>query len=179
MLFTRKGDAGTSGLFGTAERFTKNNPVYEALGGLDELNCLIGLCRSQVQIAKTSTPIDINNILLQLQEDLFNAQAEVAGAGQRMTHTHTVILEKIIFEIECLIDTPKSFIIPGSTGISALLDYARAVSRRVERRVVATKMDSPALFSYLNRLSSVLYALARYTAKTALEKTPSYPQRTV
>lgn len=177
MLYTRKGDDGTSGLFGTKERFPKDSPVYEALGTLDELNSLLGVCR-----AKTGAPsgeFDMVGEIIQAQQNLFIAQAEIAGADKYIPKVRVDELECAINDIERLIQHPHAFVLPGATELSALLDYSRAVSRRAERAVLSARgirPVSPTTAGYLNRLSSLLYALARYAAKSRgiKELSPSY-----
>ena len=169
MLYTRKGDEGTSGLFGTKERFPKENTVFEALGALDELSSLLGICfaRSRKKEVRTA------------QQHLFVIQAELAGAQKCITAEHVRELEAMTDRLEAQIQHPHAFIVPGSTELSGWFDYARAVSRRTERAVLRARILrnlSPHTYAYLNRLSSLLYALARQTgaeAKTA-EVSPSY-----
>jgi cob(I)alamin adenosyltransferase len=177
MLYTRKGDKGTSGLFGTKERFPKNSPVYETLGMVDELNSLLGFCRVCSDDAKDGQ--SVSREILKVQECLFIVQAELAGARESITHTHIDSLEKIIESLEARIDNPHAFVIPGATKLSALYDYARAISRRMERTIISAqpvRSVSPETLAYLNRLSSFLYVLARYMAYMdgAVELSPSY-----
>lgn len=177
VLYTRKGDNGMSGLFGTKERFPKNSPIYEALGAVDELNSLFGLCRARSN--KLKGRFDIAREILKVQECLFVIQAELAGAEKYITQTHIDNLESSIEQIEKRIENPHAFVIPGTTELSALYDYARAVARRVERSVIDVRQLQnicPPTLAYLNRLSSFLYALARYSAaeEGAKELSPSY-----
>ncbi|HEX8994139.1 MAG TPA: cob(I)yrinic acid a,c-diamide adenosyltransferase, partial [Candidatus Paceibacterota bacterium] len=155
MLYTGKGDNGTSGLFGACERFSKDDPVFEALGMIDELNSLLGVC-----FAKAGG--DVADALRRVQEDLFVVQAQLAGADKKIEIVRVERLEKEIAEIETALTPPTSFVIAGATELSALLDYARAVARRAERSVVRAHSSAatPELLKYLNRLSSLLYALA-------------------
>lgn len=177
MLYTRKGDDGTSGLFGTKERLPKDHALYEALGTVDELNSLLGLCR-----AKSSETDEVGNvpaIITQVQERLFIVQAELAGANICLTKRHVTELESVITDIETYITNPHAFIIPGANEQSALFDYARAVARRAERSVIRTTQHCNVAAQskvYMNRLSSLLYALARYTAQKDMtqESSPSY-----
>lgn len=176
MLYTRKGDDGTSGLFGTKDRLPKNSPIYDALGALDELNSLLGMCRARLV---SYSLFQLQNSVERSQESLFIIQAELAGAEKVLPQEHVDTLENAVDSIEKLIENPHAFIIPGATELSGLLDYARAVSRRVERVVISvstTRNISPASIAYLNRLSSFLYALARYAAveAKAKESSPSY-----
>ena len=178
MLFTRTGDDGTSGLWGTNKRLPKDHPVYEALGTLDELNSLLGVCRAKSCIY-TGTAFDVRGTLFAVQEDLFIIQAQLAGASKKLTQKHVAALEDAVSALELRITRPEGFVIPGATELSGLLDYARAVSRRAERTVIALhrthEIDTNSR-TYLNRLSSLLYALARYavTSADADEAQPSY-----
>ena len=177
MLYTRKGDSGTSGLYCTTERFSKCDAVYEALGALDELNSLLGICRASVPRKKHA--ISIAREIKTVQECLFIIQAELAGALKSLLPVHVKRLERVIGRIEELMRAPHAFVIPGATKMSALLDYARAMSRRAERSglsVHTTRNLSPHTLAYLNRLSSLLYALARYVAgaEGKSELSPSY-----
>lgn len=176
MLYTRKGDSGTSGLFGTKDRLPKDSPVYDALGALDELNSLLGVCRARLV---SYSLFRLQDAIQKSQESLFIIQAELAGAEKALTEEHVDMLESAVDSIEKLIETPDAFVIPGATELSGLLDYARAVSRRTERVVISVRTNhniSPASLAYLNRLSSFLYAMARYAAAEAKakESSPSY-----
>ncbi|QQR82841.1 cob(I)yrinic acid a,c-diamide adenosyltransferase [Candidatus Campbellbacteria bacterium] len=178
MLFTRKGDDGTSGLFGTRDRLAKDSPLFEALGTVDELNSLLGLCFATSHHAKTGT-IQIAAIVRTIQEHLFIVQAELAGVDKTITPEHVMWLEQVSNDIEAIIGSPTTFLIAGGTELSGLLDVARAVSRRAERRVISARdiqAVSNTTSAYLNRLSSVLYALARYASwnEDVHEKAPSY-----
>lgn len=177
MLYTRKGDNGTSGLFGTKKRLPKNSPAYDALGTLDELNSLLGVCWAYaIDIAGE---ISIQKEIRSAQEALFVIQAELAGSDKQIGTVQVDALEGTIDSIETLIGNPHAFVISGATAVSAFLDYARAVARRAERSVVtvsAKQKVSVNALAYLNRLSSLLYALARYAAaeEGVKEMSPSY-----
>lgn len=177
MLYTRKGDTGSSGLFRTKERLPKDHPIYEALGTLDELGAFLGLCRARVRTLKCDhDPIDAEQILLYMQECLFVVQAEIAGGDRSLTSSNVTVLEQTIDRLEDLIEPPHSFVISGTTEASALYDYARTIARRAERAAIAAKRSAPATRAYLNRLSSLLYVLARHAAycETGEELQPSY-----
>lgn len=174
MLYTRRGDAGTSGLFGTDVRLPKNSPVFDALGTLDELNSLLGLCKAHAQHESSDTA-PIAEGLLSIQQCLFIAQAEIAGSARSVTRRHMTDLEDRIETLERRITT-HTFVIPGLTEFSGLLDYARAVSRRAERSVIAiagTRPVSAHTLAYLNRISSYLYAAARSAALSVPQKEPA------
>lgn len=177
MLYTRKGDNGTSGLFGTKERFPKNDPVYEALGTLDELNSLLGICR--VYANDVGGQIDLPAEIRLAQETLFIIQAELAGSDKHIGTARIEALENVIDGIEAMTGNPHAFVIPGATTLSAFLDYARTVARRAERSIIegsVRKRLSDESFAYINRLSSLLYALARYATmkEGAEEASPTY-----
>jgi len=169
MLYTRKGDRGTSGLFGTKERFPKESPVYDALGTLDELNALLGICFAHSKKKEVGT----------VQQHLFIIQAELAGAQKSITQEQVTELERMTDALEALVPHQGSFVVSGSTKMSALFDYARAVSRRTEREVIkaqSIRACSPTTYAYLNRLSSLLFALARHESAKAgiVEQAPKY-----
>lgn len=173
MLYTRKGDGGSTGLFGTRERVPKDHPQLEALGSLDELNSFIGLCKAYVR----NHHKEHANELAVVQEVLFIAQAQVAGSTMRVTSAHVSELEADIDAIETTIEKPSSFVVPGATVLSALFDYARTVARRTERTLVRLHPpDAADLRAYLNRLSSLFYALARHDAQASgsAENAPTY-----
>ncbi len=158
MLYTGKGDNGTTQFFGCHQRFSKSSIIAEALGSLDELNSFLGLCKVTTKGNKDS--------LENIQQDLFVIQAETAGADKHIQDERTVWLEMIMAGIEKELPAIKNFIVPGGTEAAAMLDFARTISRRAERRMVAVKEEGMVKISnptlkYLNRLSSLLYALAR------------------
>lgn len=168
MLYTGKGDKGTSKLFNTpsGERLSKGSDVFEALGTLDELNSFLGLCRAGS--GKTTYSLGDQlffNIVFRFQQDLFIAQAELAGADMTMPKEKVEYLEWVSNEAEKLLPPITTFFIPGAGELGALFDTARAVSRRTERAVVRVRESgakiSDETCAYLNRLSSALYALAR------------------
>ena len=107
MLYTRKGDTGTSGLFGSKLRLPKNSPIYEALGTLDELNSLLGLCRASVcGISNKWSPAisaEVLPELLKAQEYIFIIQAELAGAEKSISQSQVDGIEKTIDCIERMI----------------------------------------------------------------------------
>jgi cob(I)alamin adenosyltransferase len=178
MLYTRTGDEGMSGLFGTSERFSKGSPIYEALGAVDELNSLLGVCRADAHRLPAGS-VDVAKALMQAQECLFVVQAELAGADKFLTPGQTETLEAMIERLENALPCRRGFVISGATHFSALCDLARAVARRAERAVARAeemRSISPATRAYLNRLSGFLYALARYAAAVegTPERSPSY-----
>lgn len=176
MLYTRAGDKGTTTTFRDKDkRVSKSSYLIEALGTVDELNSWIGLCRACLEDEQSK------NILEKVQQNLFIIQAEIAGADKKIESEQVGELEAIINDIEQKIGSTTTFVVPGSTVLSARLDIARTVSRRVERTVIRAidKKElalSDATKSYLNRLSSLLYAMERLINKQnqTKEKNPKY-----
>ncbi|HEY4482824.1 MAG TPA: cob(I)yrinic acid a,c-diamide adenosyltransferase [Candidatus Paceibacterota bacterium] len=179
MLYTGKGDDGSTYFFGSKERFGKDTPLVEALGTLDELNSLLGFVRARIRGRTLKGPQGPTSkaIIEDVQQNLFIIQAELAGADKKIEESKVREMEKLIGEIENKLPPIKTFFIPGANEESALLDFARTVSRRAERRVVALeKKPTKFTLAYLNRLSSLLYALARLQGQKGgkVEKRPTY-----
>ena len=187
MLYTRKGDKGTTKVLDSKERFSKGSDMAEALGSLDELNSFLGLCKfkaRQVQdkgVMLGKKEEKTSEILREVQENLFIIQAQVAGTNKRISKVKITKVERIVDLIEQEIPPLKGFSITGGTELSALLDTARTLARRTERRVVLIKESGlrrlPGnTLPYLNRLSSLLFALARLSNHRSgiKEERPSY-----
>lgn len=178
MLYTRKGDGGDTAFFDSKDRFSKGSLRTELLGSLDELNSLLGVCKAKsTGIILVEKPLP--DTILEVQENLFTIQAIVAGAPKELDEKKIEVMEATIDAIEKELPPIKTFLIPGGTEVSALFDYARAVSRRVERCAVRYGEDaelSRPVRQYLNRLSSLLYAIVRFVNKIADAKEipPSY-----
>ena len=166
-IYTKTGDKGDTGLFGGG-RVPKNHPRVEAYGDVDELNAAIGLARSIEQMPR------IDEVLVPIQRDLFAIGALLATPDREKMRQHLEkarIDDERIEQLEHAIDDGdreleplKAFIIPGGTPKAAALHVARTVCRRAERRVVELQGDTaiPELaVIYLNRLSDLLFTLAR------------------
>lgn len=182
MLYTRKGDGGTTKTFGCNQKISKSSTTAEALGSLDEINSFLGLCK--VASKKTDYAVAgvlFSDIVHSIQENLFSVQAELAGADKKVGEAKVKEAELFIDTAEKELPPIRSFFIAGGTELASLFDVARTVSRRAERRVVAVhdegivSIDTHTL-AYLNRLSSLLYALARLTNHKAgiTEPAPQY-----
>jgi cob(I)alamin adenosyltransferase len=191
MLYTGKGDNGTTKLFNTpsGERLTKSADIFEALGTIDELNSFLGI----VKVYSVQTGYGLNvggvtksfeSIVHPVQENLFIIQAQLAGSEMLLSQNTVSDIENLIAQIEGLLPPIKTFFISGGTLLGAHFDTARTIARRAERRVVTVKesgkesgtnVDDQTL-KYLNRLSSLLYALARYSNHLAgiTETSPKY-----
>lgn len=176
-LFTGKGDGGTTKTFGCdQQRISKSSLLPEALGALDELNAYLGF----VKMRSAHEP-RIKDALRSAQETLFIVQAEVAGADKKVKEEAVKQVEEWVNGIEKEIPPIKGFSIAGGTELSAILDVARTLARRAERRLVAvTEADlrplSKETMAYMNRLSSLLFALARLANHLAgvAEENPRY-----
>ncbi|MES2314570.1 MAG: cob(I)yrinic acid a,c-diamide adenosyltransferase [Patescibacteria group bacterium] len=184
MLYTRKGDAGTTKDFksGPGERKSKSSCQTEALGALDELGAFLGLAK--LKSAEATWLVDGKkpaDIVLWAQNALFTVQAEVAGADKRVGQAKVTEMEAWIDWTEKELPPIKTFFISGGTELAALFDVSRTLARKAERRVVAgTEIKEfvldPATLAFLNRLSSLFYALARLTNHKSgiTEQPPSY-----
>jgi cob(I)alamin adenosyltransferase len=174
MLYTRKGDGGTTKTFGCDQRVSKSSTIAEALGSLDEINSFLGLI-------KVKAGGDVSKTIDRIQQDLFIIQAELAGAPKTITEEKVKWLEEIIDNIEKTLPPIKTFFVSGGTELATLSDIARTIARRAERRVIGVvdegkiKIGKDTL-AYLNRLSSVLYAFARNFNHLAniTEEAPQY-----
>lgn len=177
MLYTGKGDKGTTTAFGCdQQRISKSSELPEALGALDELNAYLGFVRTQ-----SKREPRITDALRDAQEMLFIVQAETAGADKKVGEEAVKQIEKMVNDIEKEIPKLKGFSIAGGTELSALLDVARTLARRAERRLVAVtdaqlRTLSDETKAYMNRLSSLLFALARLANHLAgvAEERPHY-----
>lgn len=188
MLFTGKGDGGTTKAFDTAsgQRISKSSALPEALGTLDELNSFLGLAKVKAAVQDPVVPLGrrklrLSGILADIQETLFTVQAEVAGAPKKVGKVKVNQAALVINTIETLIPPITNFTVAGGTELSATLDVARTIARRAERRVIGlteqgVRKVSPNTKAYLNRLSSLLFALARYANESSgiARETPSY-----
>jgi len=182
MFYTRKGDDGKTKIFGCDQRISKSSKVVEALGALDELNSYLGVCKVKVKDSGFKVGEEtFEDIVLKLQKDLFIIQAEVAGAEKTIQDDKVSWLEDIIAQIETSLPPIHTFTISGETDLSSNFDFARTLARRAERRVIAVVEEGMAKISedtsvYLNRLSSLLYALARLSAHISgkKEESPDY-----
>jgi len=165
-IYTRTGDAGETGLFGGA-RVGKDDPRVEAYGTVDELNACLGVVRA----LGASTETDES--LLQIQSDLFTLGAELAclpGKEQKLRMSvlgdaDIARLEAWIDRCESSLEPLKNFVLPGGSTRAAELHRARTVCRRAERRTLSAGRSSPVrpeVVVYLNRLSDLLFVLARY-----------------
>ena len=168
-IYTKTGDKGTTAL-GDGRRVPKDAPRIEAFGAVDELNAVLGLAILSLEDAEGA------DLLRTIQNDLFDLGADLcvperpkgrmarARAPLRITEDHVRPLEQAIDRFNAALDPLTSFVLPGGTAASAWLHLARTVCRRAERRVVALGRKetlNPQSVIYLNRLSDLLFVMAR------------------
>jgi cob(I)alamin adenosyltransferase len=163
-LYTRAGDAGETSL-GEGSRVPKTDPRIEAYGTVDELNSVLGLALSG------GLPDELRPWLEQVQNDLFDLGADLSVPLEdtkrerlRVTRGQVERLEELCDLVNERLEPLRSFILPGGTEAAARLHVARAVCRRAERRAVALAEEqdvNPEALAYLNRLSDLLFILAR------------------
>jgi len=184
MLYTRKGDDGTTKTFGCDQRVSKSSLIAEALGSLDETNSFLGFTRAHAKgmTFKLETgEVKFSDVILNVQQNLFIVQAELAGSEMSISTEKIKEIEALVDGIEKMLPPIKSFFISGATDLGGIFDFARTLARRAERRVVAVQEEGKRNISaetrqYLNRLSSLLYALARIASHVegAEEIKPDY-----
>lgn len=182
VLFTGKGDGGTTKFFGCDQkRVSKSSCVAEALGNLDELNSFLGLVKvKSLEKELTILAKSFAQIVEGVQENLFTVSANIAGAEKSFSGEKTTKIEEIINRCEKELPPITKFSIAGGTELATHFDFARTLARRAERRVVEVgekaKPISPEILKYLNRLSSLFFALARLTNHRSgiKESAPSY-----
>ncbi len=163
-IYTRTGDDGSTGL-GDGARVPKDDPRIEAIGAVDELNSVLGLLRTEPM------PEEIAAALTQIQHTLFDLGGELAVPGRRVLADRDVAgIEQLLDRLNAGLDPLKEFILPGGTRAAALCHVARSVCRRAERRVVTLGRGGslpPAGGRYLNRLSDLLFVMARSLNRAA------------
>jgi len=170
-IYTKTGDEGETGLFGGA-RVSKASLRVEAYGEVDELNSAVGWAR--VQVSDT----DLDALLNQIQNDLFEVGAELGSTDDRKKKSAMPLIEEPQVEaLERAIDKYEdgpppltSFVLPGGSEVASRFHLARCVCRRAERSLVALGAQENLrgeLFRYVNRLSDLLFVLARYSNHAA------------
>jgi cob(I)alamin adenosyltransferase len=164
-IYTRTGDDGSTGL-GDGTRVDKEHVRVEAYGSVDETNCAVGMVLAQPQLAPS-----IVECLTQVQHDLFDLGGELCIPGHRMIGAeHVSRLELELDGFNADLPPLKEFILPGGGAAAAACHVARAVCRRAERRcwsLARTESIAPEALKYLNRLSDLLFVIARVLARQA------------
>jgi cob(I)alamin adenosyltransferase len=165
-IYTKKGDDGTTGLL-YGGRVPKDGLRPEAYGTVDELQSSIGLARAECEPGG-----ELDTLLIGLERDLWVLMSEVAtdpsnhaklsDGVSRVTAEMVDALERHIDGVSARFEMPTEFVVPGQSRSAALLDVARTVCRRAERRVIAVGDPPAQVVPYLNRLSDLLWTLARW-----------------
>jgi cob(I)alamin adenosyltransferase len=160
-ICTRTGDNGTTGL-GDGSRINKDDPRIEAIGAIDELNSVLGLLRSH------ELPPHLQERLSLMQHSLFDIGGELCLPGESARRAlgdeQIEALEATLEELNARLPPLREFILPGGCPAAATCHLARSVCRRAERRLVSlakTEDLNPAAVVYLNRLSDLLFVMAR------------------
>jgi len=164
-IYTKTGDDGTTGLFG-GERVSKDALRVECYGTVDELNSTLGMVNSEVK------NIELTNLITEIQNKLFTVGGQLATPTEKsglvlvkLVDEDILFLEKNIDSFEEKLEPLKQFILPGGSKGASLLHFARSVCRRAERLVTSLSKNekvSNLILIYLNRLSDLLFVLARF-----------------
>jgi cob(I)alamin adenosyltransferase len=192
---TGRGDDGTTGLLYGGDRISKDDPRTEAYGTVDETVVALGLVRAELGLKDQygvlgSWQSELRDLILRLQRELFVVAAELATnpeAWDRLedgrTRVSAAMLEALDADLratEARVTMPREFVVPGETRLSALLEQARTITRRAERRIVTLQRQGSLppgrVLPYLNRLADLLWILAR--AAEQAEARPPTPART-
>lgn len=157
-IYTRTGDSGTTGL-ADGSRVAKDTPRVEAIGAVDELNSALGVLLAE------NLPQEVRAALTDVQHDLFDLGGELSVPGHPiMSESHVTRLERELDRVNAALSPLNDFVLPGGSRAAGLAHVARAVCRRAERRLVALSHQesvSPVMLQYLNRLSDLMFVLAR------------------
>jgi cob(I)alamin adenosyltransferase len=171
-IYTKKGDDGTTGLF-YGGRVAKDSELPTAYGTVDEAQAVLGLARAQ---AGDGSPVD--QLLVPLMRDLYVLMAELATLPENrsklqpgsssVTVEMVQHLEVVIDELDGQFTHPTEFVVPGGNAVSAWLDLGRTVIRRAERHALGAAAAPSQVVPYLNRLSDLLWTMARWHEGTSL-----------
>lgn len=190
ILYTGFGDKGTTTLFDCKQtRISKSALLIEALGSVDELNAYLGTIK--VNSIKDKITLKIGNknlyysdMIEDIQQNLFIIQAELGGSKMSTGKKELKKIEDIINKIGEILPPITSFTISGGSILSSGLDYARTLARKTERRIIAvaeekSRIISLETISYMNRLSSLLFAMSRYSnyILSIPEEHPTYKKK--
>jgi cob(I)alamin adenosyltransferase len=163
-IYTRTGDDGSTGL-GDGSRTDKGSPRIEAMGSVDELNCVIGVLLCQ------NLPNAIQSALTDIQHSLFDLGGELCIPGSTVITADRIgALEELLDALNADLTPLKEFILPGGSPAAAACHQARAVCRRAERRTHCLAKEesiNPLSIKYLNRLSDLLFVMARHLNREA------------
>lgn len=170
-VYTKKGDRGTTSLYGEKRKRRKDNPRITAYGTVDELNSQLGLVSSLLPNRRGKA----DGIIRKLQQTLFELGSELATPPKKeppfkISERNVRELESFIDELEGRLSWSGHFVLPGGHPAAAAAHIARTVARRAEREIVKLSQKeevNPSLIKYINRLSDLIYVLARTINKEA------------
>ncbi len=175
-IYTKRGDDGTTGLY-LGGRVAKNAAVVDAYGTVDEAQAFLGLARAEAEPGS-----ELDELLVALERDLWVLMADLATAEQnrhKLTAGQTLVTDEMVARLEDRIDglggrsqLPAEFVVPGQTRCGALLDVTRTVVRRAERLAVGSAAEGSLVVVYLNRLSDLLWTMARWQEGQSLPARP-------
>jgi cob(I)alamin adenosyltransferase len=176
-IYTRAGDDGTTGLY-FGGRVRKDDPAIELNGDVDEAQAAIGVARSWME-----TGSELAELTISVERDLWVLMAEVATSAtnrRKLVAGKSLVTAEMVTRLEEAIDglaartvLPTDFVVPGEDRVAAALDVARTVVRRAERRCAAVPLEGSLVAVYLNRLSDLLWASARFQEGDASRTTRS------
>jgi len=174
-ITTRTGDKGTTGL-ATGLRVEKDNPRVFAMGAVDELNSCLGV------VLAHGVPPQVRECLVDVQHRLFEAGAQLSSPGQRrITEEDVLVIERSVERFNAGLEPLKEFVLPGGSLAAAACHVARTVCRRAESRVVGLNTIDPVendrLVPFLNRLSDLLFVVARVLNKADATAEPMWRPR--
>lgn len=165
-VYTRKGDDGTTGLL-YGGRVRKDAAAPVAYGEVDEAQAAIGVARAHAERGG-----ELDELLVSVERDLWVLMADLATEAanrHKLTPGATLVtaemvehLEQVIDDVSGRFELPSEFVVPGEAPVAAFLDLARTVVRRAERHSLAVAADGSHALAYLNRLSDLLWTLARW-----------------
>jgi cob(I)alamin adenosyltransferase len=171
-IYTKKGDDGTTGLF-YGGRVRKDSELPRAYGSVDEAQAVMGVAR-----AEAGRGSEVDALLVPLMRDLWVLMAELATLPEnrhKLTPEQTAVsaamverLEGVIDDLDSRFEPPTEFVVPGEDRVAALLDLARTVVRRAERHALTAAEPPSLVVPYLNRLSDLLWTMARWLEGTSL-----------
>jgi cob(I)alamin adenosyltransferase len=169
-IYTKTGDSGDTSLFG-GQRVPKDALRIEAYGTVDELNSMLGIVRADNHDAEIDRILsDIQNQLFELGADLATPRSVEKKVVKRIEPRDVQQLEKVIDAVDPVLKPLRSFVLPGGSPLAARLHFARTICRRAERAVVRLSRNEDigeTVTVYLNRLSDLLFVLARYANQKA------------
>jgi cob(I)alamin adenosyltransferase len=174
-IYTRKGDAGDTGLLFGGARVSKASPRTEAAGAVDEAVAALGLARAAIGAVTDRTEARLGELIVRLQQELFVVGAEISthkvrrarltDGVSRVTPGMVTGLEQEIDSLTAVYPMPAEFVVPGESMTGAAIDLARSITRRAERRAVALaelgELPESEVVRYLNRLADLLFVMAR------------------